>query len=153
MKKVSNKLKYIIISITILAIVIINPVFAKTIVDFDICEFRETLQLLKLIGIVLTVVKILLPLLLIFMCIKDAYKCVVAGKQDELTGMLKKFLKRFAAAAIIFFIPDLVYWGVENLIDEYDDTAFSECTTCLFDTENCDIPETNPDLYEEEDGN
>ena len=129
---------------------VVDSVAAKTIVDFNICEFRETLQLLKLIGIVLNIVKILLPLLIIFMCIKDGYKAVVSGKQDDLIGMLPSFFKRFFAAALIFFAPTIVDFGVGYLVDFDESPEFYECTTCLFDPGNCDIPEESPDLYEEE---
>ena len=37
-----------------------------------------------------------------------------------------------------------------KLIEDYDDSAFGECTTCLFEPDSCTIPEKNPELYEEE---
>ena len=149
MTKVVKKYKYLLLILSLALLVSVNPVFAKTVVDFEICEFRETLQLLKLLGMVLIIVKILLPLLLIFMCLKECYKAVVSGKQEDLSGMLPKFLKRFAAAALIFFTPTIVYWAVDNLIEDYDDSSFGECTTCLFEPDGCTIPDKNPDLYEE----
>lgn len=150
MKKLVKKYKNILLLLIFLTLCIAHPVLAKTVVDFDICEFRETLQLLKLLGIVLIIVKILLPLLLIFMCLKECYKAVVSGKSEDISGMVPKFLKRFAAAALIFFMPTIVFWAVENLINDYDDSAFGECTTCLFEPDSCTIPEKNPELYEEE---
>ena len=149
MKKVASKHKYILLSLIFLTLCVAHPVLAKTIVDFDICEFRETLQLLKLLGIILIIVKILLPLLLLFMSLKDCYKAVVSGKSEDITGMIPKFAKRFGAAVMIFFLPTLVNWAVDNLIEDYDDSAFGECTTCLFEPDNCTIPDKNPELYEE----
>ena len=148
MKKLFNKYKYIILIGLFAIVCTVDTVYAKTIVDFNICEFRSTLQLLKLIGIVVNIVKILLPLLLIFMCIKEAFKAVVSGKQDDMVGMLPKFFKRFIAAAIIFFIPGIVNYAVDYLV-EFDDKDFKECTTCLFEPDSCTIPDKDPVLYEE----
>lgn len=149
MKDFIKKHKYIVLVSLFTLLCVIDNVAAKTIVDFDICEFRETLQLLKLLGIVLTILKIILPLLLIFMCIKDGYKAVVSGKQEDLIGMLPSFFKRFFAAALIFFAPTIVDFALGYLVD-YDDSSFRECTTCLFEPGSCDIPESSPDLYEKE---
>ena len=148
MKKVLNKYKYLILIGLFALVCTIDTVYAKTIVDFNICEFRSTLQLLKLIGIVINIVKIILPLLLIFMCIKEAFKAVISAKQDDLVQMLPKFFKRFLAAAIVFFIPGIVNYAVDYLV-EFDDKDFKECTTCLFEPDSCTIPDKDPVLYEE----
>jgi len=148
MKNILNKYKYVILIGLFAIVCTIDTVYAKTIVDFNICEFRATLQLLKLIGIVINIVKILLPLLLIFMCIKEAFKAVISAKQDDLVQMLPKFFKRFLAAAIIFFIPGIVNYAVDNFV-EFDDKDFKECTTCLFEPDSCTIPDKDPVLYEE----
>lgn len=148
MKNILNKYKYVILIGLFAIVCTIDTVYAKTIVDFNICEFRATLQLLKLIGIVINIVKILLPLLLIFMCIKEAFKAVISAKQDDLVQMLPKFFKRFLAAAIIFFIPGIVNYAVDYLV-EFDDKDFKECTTCLFEPDSCTIPDKDPVLYEE----
>lgn len=148
MKNILNKYKYLILIGLFALVCTIDTVYAKTIVDFNICEFRSTLQLLKLIGIVINIVKIILPLLLIFMCIKEAFKAVISAKQDDLVQMLPKFFKRFLAAAIIFFIPGIVNYAVDYLV-EFDDKDFKECTTCLFEPDSCTIPDKDPVLYEE----
>ena len=148
MKNILNKYKYVILIGLFAIVCTIDTVYAKTIVDFNICEFRATLQLLKLIGIVINIVKILLPLLLIFMCIKEAFKAVISAKQDDLVQMLPKFFKRFLAATIIFFIPGIVNYAVDNFV-EFDDKDFKECTTCLFEPDSCTIPDKDPVLYEE----
>ena len=143
MKKIFNKKTII---ICILAICLIaTPVYAKTIVKFNICEFKETLQLLKLLGIVLNLVKIIIPLLLIFMCIKDVTKAIISGKSEDLTGSIPMFAKRFVAAALIFFVPTLVTYAIDEFAT-FDDKAFKECTTCLFEPDDCEIPKTNPKL-------
>lgn len=149
MKTLLKKYKYYILIGLFALICVIDNVYAKTIVDFNICEFKETLQLFKLIGIVTILLKIVLPLILMFMCIKEAVKVVINGKQEELTGMFPKFCKRFIAAAVIFFIPGIVNYAVDYLIG-FDDSDFKECTICLFEPENCTIPDKNPELYEKD---
>lgn len=143
MKKIFNKKTIILCILT--ACLIATPVYAKTIVKFNICEFRETLQLLKLLGIVLNLVKIIIPLILIFMCIKDVTKAIISGKGEDLTGSIPMFAKRFVAAALIFFVPTLVTYAIDEFVS-FDDKAFKECTTCLFEPDDCVIPKKNPEL-------
>ena len=59
MKNILNKYKYVILIGLFAIVCTIDTVYAKTIVDFNICEFRATLQLLKLIGIVIIRIVIL----------------------------------------------------------------------------------------------
>ena len=149
MKNFIKKHKYILMVSIFGLLCVVDTVFAKTIVDIDICEFQSTLRLMKLLGVVLILVKIIIPLIMIFMCLKDGYKAVMSGKQEDLVSMLPMFFKRLIASALIFFAPTIVDFALGYLVD-YDGSSFRECTTCLFEPGNCDIPEESPDLYEEE---
>lgn len=64
--------------------------------------------LLQLVGYVVTIFKIVIPLLLIVFGMLDVGKSVVASKPDEVTKNLKSFAMRCVGAVLIFFIPSLV---------------------------------------------
>jgi len=63
---------------------------------------------LTILGYVVTIVKIVIPILLIIFGMLDVGKSVVAGKPDEITKNLKSFAMRCLAAVLIFFIPSIV---------------------------------------------
>ena len=72
----------------------------------DVCG--NLAPLLRLVGYVVTIFKIVIPLLLIVFGMLDVGKSVVAGKPDEVTKNLKSFAMRCVAAVLVFFIPSIV---------------------------------------------
>ena len=69
---------------------------------------RQLQSFLILVGYVVTIFKIVIPLLLIVFGMLDVGKSVVAGKPDEVTKNLKSFAMRCIAAILVFFIPSIV---------------------------------------------
>ncbi len=63
---------------------------------------------LTLVGYVVTIIKVVIPLLLIIFGMLDVGKSVVASKPDEVNKSLKSFAMRCIAAVLIFFIPSIV---------------------------------------------
>ena len=53
---------------------------------------------------IITAVKIIIPILLILFGMLDVGKSVVAGKPEEITKNIKSFAFRALAAVLIFFI-------------------------------------------------
>lgn len=72
----------------------------------DVCG--NLAPLLRLVGYVVTIFKIVIPLLLIVFGMLDVGKSVVVGKPDEVTKNLKSFAMRCVAAVLVFFIPSIV---------------------------------------------
>lgn len=72
----------------------------------DVCG--NLAPLLRLVGYVVTIFKIVIPLLLIVFGMLDVGKSVVDSKPDEVTKNLKSFAMRCVAAVLIFFIPSIV---------------------------------------------
>lgn len=65
-------------------------------------------DLFSLVGLFVTIFKIIIPILLIVFGIMDVGKSVTAGKDDEIKKNLKSFAFRVAAAIMVFFIPNIV---------------------------------------------
>ena len=69
----------------------------------------------------------------------DRLKCSFCGKtQDQ--------VKKLIAGLIIFLLPTALDFMFDSLL-QYDDSAFTACSNCLFDTGNCSIPTTDPNTY------
>ena len=69
---------------------------------------KDLAPFLTLVGYVVTIIKIVIPLLLIIFGMLDVVKSVFAGKPDEVTKNLRSFAMRCIAAILIFFIPSIV---------------------------------------------
>lgn len=144
-----KKIKTFLVLIILFVILNCSIIFAKTITNINPCEFSAVLRLLKVLGIFIVIIKILIPLILIIMCIKDCIQPIMSGKQEDLAGLVPKFFKRIMAGIAIFFIPTIVNYFTNNLVT-FDDSAYKECTVCLLEPNSCTIPEKDPDTYVED---
>ena len=72
-------------------------------------EFCQTTAgLWGLLGIAVTAIKVVIPIILIVLGMLDMGKAVTSGKDDEIKKQLKVFLFRAVAAVLVFFIPSIV---------------------------------------------
>ena len=83
----------------------------------------ELKPVLNLIGMVITAVKIVIPILLILFGILDVGKSVVAGKPEEISKNIKSFAFRAIAAVLIFFIPAIVGLIMQTVAETGDADA------------------------------
>ena len=142
-------LNKILLILTILTIASTSIVYAETTsAKLHFCEYPGTLRALKILGFVLTIVKIVLPIIIIIVSSIDFAKIAINGKSDDLMKTIPSLAKRLIAAFVIFLLPSLLDFAFTTLVDN-DTSKFTECTTCIFDTENCEIPEENPNVLGE----
>lgn len=89
---------------------------------------RDTANVWQIIGYVLTVFKIVVPLLLIIFGMFDLGKAVTSSKEDEIKKATMGLMRRAIAAVVIFFIPTLVgvIMGLVN-----DGKKYTTCAKCL----------------------
>lgn len=69
---------------------------------------HETAVLWQFVGIILLVVKIVIPVILIILGMVDLGQAVISSKDDAVSKAAKKLLFRLIAAVIIFFVPTIV---------------------------------------------
>lgn len=101
--------------------------------EFTISSFcSETAGILQYVGIALTIIKVAIPMIIIFLGVMDLGKAVIAEKQDETKAGAKRLLWRCIAGLAIFFIPSIVLWLFGTIADfnEQKD-SFSVCQACL----------------------
>jgi hypothetical protein len=69
------------------------------------CQMSDMFSLL---GLFVTVFKIIIPILLIVFGMLDMGKAVTSGKDDEIKKSAGSFGRRIGAAVVVFFIPTIV---------------------------------------------
>ena len=92
-------------------------------------------DIFKLIGLFVTVFKIIIPILLIIFGMFDMGKAVTSGKDDEIKKSAMSFARRIGAAVIVFFIPTIV-GIVMVLINSAGATDTSNYCQCIKDILN-----------------
>lgn len=110
----------------------------------DVCGNQDFLTVLKFIGWVFYVFKIVIPILLIAYGSFDLGKAVIASKEDEIKGATKKLVNRAIAAVVIFFIPTIVGFIFGIVGSSADDStleggepAYKSCQRCFVSPSKC----------------
>lgn len=106
---------------------------------FNFCERKGILQVLRIGGTALNIIKILVPVLLIITATIEVGKAFMSGDQNDIKKAGTSSAKKAIAAIIIFFIP-LIVEAVLKLIpsfsSEYYNTQgtgnYSKCLNCFF---------------------
>jgi uncharacterized membrane protein YidH (DUF202 family) len=80
-------------------------------------------------SLVVTLIKIGIPVLLIIFGMLDLGKAVMAQKEDEIKKSQQMFLKRILSAALVFFVVVIVQL-VFNLVAK-NQTNVWDCVSCF----------------------
>ena len=104
----------------------------------SICN--EMTDVMQIVGYALLIIKIAIPLLIIFYGILDFAKAVIAEKEDEIKKYAKRLIFRIIAGIAIFLIPNIVLW-VFSLNNDYstqkEKASFEQCEECFLEPWNC----------------
>lgn len=88
------------------------------------------LPIVKVIVSVMKVVTIVIPIALIVFGTIDLGKAVIASDEKEVKAAQKRLIQRFIYAALVFFVPTLVYF-VMNMVasgaEDQDTTSWRGC--------------------------
>ena len=108
---------------------------------FALCTKPSYRKTLKVVGVVINVVRILIPILIIFFGIKDLYLAIVGDKDERLMKAVKNIVFRVVAGVIIFLLPSIIQFLI-NLVSTWNDEGykghFSCCTDCALNFD-CDV--------------
>lgn len=108
----------------------------------DICEEDAgTMKVVRFIGYVLVIVKILIPIGLIIIGVINFSKAMLSGNDDSIKKNAYSFAWKIVFAIVIFVLPTVINFIV-GLIDGATDGTedYENCRNCIFDPKNCDIP-------------
>lgn len=146
MKKV---IKYFLIILFFAIFIGGNVVYAATSSKIAFCDYGGVRRTFKIVGILLNIVKTLVPLAIIFVAISKFASVIISGKTDDLKASTMQVVKNGVAGLIIFCLPGVIDFAIDNLV-EYDDSGFAACSNCLLDVDHCVIPDVDPETYEED---
>ena len=107
---------------------------------FDVSSFCGQMKdIIRIVGYVILVFKIIIPLLIIGFGIFDFGKAVVADKEDEIKKQTKRLVYRVIAGIVIFLIPNIVLFIFTTFVDDYSADAqnFKTCETCFLHPNSC----------------
>lgn len=82
-----------------------------------------------LVHTAITIIKIVIPILLIIFGMLDLGKAVVASKEDEIKKGQQTFIKRVIAAVIVFFVIQIVQLIISFVSN--GDANISNCFNCF----------------------
>ena len=131
--------KKLLLVLTILVIgLYANPVFAKNIASCD-AALGDVLIDSRIPGIVstmITVIKIVVPILLVIFGMIDLVKGIIASKEDEIKKGRQIFIKRLIAGAIVFFVVSIVQLIISLVVnDKNEKTNMMTCVQCFINGE------------------
>ena len=95
----------------------------------DFCNDYHFLEALRIVKFILTVLKIVIPILLIGFGSYDYLQTILNSEENTLSNQTKKLTTRIVSAFMIFLIPTIVNI-VFNLTDNFSDLSFM-ITTCV----------------------
>lgn len=87
----------------------------------------------QLIANIYTIIKFLVPLLIIIMGSIDFLKAVMAQQDDQMKKAQSAFLQKLIAGALVFFVAVIVGWVVKLIsdLDTKGETTAGNTATCL----------------------
>lgn len=102
------------------------------------CSNPNFVKPFKLLGRVFSVVKIIIPIIIIVFGVIDFFKAVIGSKDDEIKKSVKSLIMRLIAGACIFFLPAIVHF-VFRLVDDWNDyeSDYSKCSLCITEPNKC----------------
>ena len=108
----------------------------------NICkESRNAVLVIRVIGYILLIAKILVPIALIIFGAMAFTQAIISGKQDDMKKSVTDLMWKFIAAIIIFALPTIINFViglVDGATDGVDD--YKNCRECIFDPGECKIP-------------
>lgn len=87
------------------------------------------------VSMAITIIKIVVPILLIIFGMMDLAKAVMAQKEDEIKKGQQTFIKRIIAAVIVFFVITIVQMIVSFVSNDNDN--ITACFDCFVNGNNC----------------
>lgn len=93
----------------------------------------ESAKIWNLLGYVVTVIKIVIPLLLIILGMVDLGKAVVASDDKAISKSVNMLIQRFISAVVVFFIPTIVsaLFNALSVMSDSEKADYNVCVQCI----------------------
>lgn len=133
MKKSINYVSFAIFAFMFLSI----TVFAQ---DANLgleCD-QGVIDVFKIGGYALFIIKILVPILLMIFACLDMFKAVIGNDQDLVKKQTQIIIKRAIASLVIFLLPSIIYFAFTVLVNfDSDLDKYDNLGMCLKEPGNC----------------
>ena len=93
----------------------------------------DTANIWHLVGLVVYILKIVIPLILIVLGMVDLGKAVVSSDEKAINKAVGSLIKRFIAAVVVFFVPTIVnaIFGVVGVMSKSEHDDYQTCVNCI----------------------
>ena len=93
----------------------------------DFCT--EFTQVFTIVGIVIFLIKVLVPLLLIVFSSYNLIQAIMASKEQDVVGVKDKLKRNVIAAVVVFLVIQITSIAVGTIAE---DKSWSDCAKCAF---------------------
>ena len=107
--------------------------------SIEFCDQEGVLRTFKIINILLSVIRVVVPIIIIIFGTKDMMNASLEGKDDEMKLATNHLIKRIIAGFTVFLIPTIIN-VIFSLSAEYEEkpSEFASCSVCLTNSKECD---------------
>lgn len=107
-----------------------------------LCNDHNVARTLRGIGVLIIIIKVLVPAVIIIIGFKNLFQIIVSGKEDDAKKYVKSIVYRMGIGVVIFLLPSIItfiYNIASDVIDSSggDGDAFNNCWNCVMDIDNC----------------
>lgn len=100
----------------------------------NFCETKEVLSVIRMIGYILLIAKLVAPIIIIVLGTIKFYNSIKDGSSDSTLKNAKSLIVRIFVGIFIFFLPTLLHAVLTNFIPDESKT----CEACLLKPGSCD---------------
>ena len=104
----------------------------------------------QLTSALYTILIIATPITLVIFSIVALVKAITSGSQDDIKKAQSKVIKKFIAAALVFFIAGMVQFVITKAADASEKESIVKCINCLLYHKNCDPSTSGNDVVVQE---
>ena len=108
----------------------------------NVCNTPTVARTLKFLGLLLFILKILVPAIIIIMGFVNLFNIIVSSKPEEAPKYAKSIVLRVVIGIIIFLAPTIVNFvfdTVNNVLNGKNESSFENCKNCILDTDKCKV--------------
>jgi len=113
----------------------INGACYSEYVALEPCNENRVRNVLKILGYVLVIVKVVVPLIIIGYGTFDIFKAVIDKDDKSLPKQAKRLMMRVIIGMLIFFIPNMVHaaFKLSDRLDFINQSEYLTCASCILD--------------------
>ena len=145
-----NMKKKVVLSLLIVLMLLPNVVNAYNL-EYVACGNSEGIPapVPQLISICYTLLVVATPIILIIFSIVALVKAITGGNADDIKKAKDKVIKKFIAAALVFFVAGIVQFVVSRAaITDGDKNSAVDCINCMLYNDGCAPSTAGDDAYQ-----